>query len=542
LVWSPAEPTASLRSDHAGRVIATRGREFQEKCPSSSHCHGAKIDDMRPLLWLILIVQAALVVLLSIGIAGRSIPLGTPGEWEWLRVQAAPAFDGLVLAAAGVAGYAGLVAAGSWGLAGTISRRAEAVWVSGLAVAATTIQVVIPMGAAAGYDLSKWAAVNYLSSSAGYFGIAREQAARDPWRFVALYPRWIRSQDSLHIGTHPPGLIVAQCGLLSLMDRYPAVARGLLDHMPAAVGAGFRAFGGNDPHPLSRGEKAALYATSLLTLLACAGTVVPLYLLARVGLSAPAAWAAAALWPVAPAANLFQPLADTAYPLLSTSALVLAVWSARAHAGRDRPAWTGMMMAIASGMVMIAGMVFTLAFLAVGLIVAGVVGSSGSVSGRMRLAMIAAIAAGFLAPLLVAWGVTGADPFEIARWNLRNHARFYVEYPRTYRLWLMVNPIELLTALGLPSAVWCAVGFCRPRLVPRSAWTTLLVLVMLDLVGRNLGEVARLWILFMPPLLVAAGLGWSWLGARPWALAATTGLVGLQTLGLQAMIQVVYPV
>jgi hypothetical protein len=497
---------------------------------------------MRLLLWLILIIQAALVVLLCFGVGRRSIPLGIPGEWEWLRVQAAPAVEGLVLAVAGVAGYAAFAAAGSWRLAGALSRRAEVFWVSGLVVAATTIQVVIPLGAAAGYDLSKWAAVNYLSSSAGYFRIAREQAAADPWRFVSLYPQWIRSQDSLHIGTHPPGLIVTQCGLLSLLDRYPEVARVLVDHMPAAVDAGFRVFGGNDPHPLSREEKAALYATSLLTLLACAGTVVPLYLLARVALSAPAAWAAAALWPVAPAANLFQPLADTAYPLLSTTALALAVWSVRAHEGRDRPVWTGIMLAIAAGMVMIVGMVFTLAFLAVGLIVAGIVGSSGSASGRVRLAVIAAIGAGFLAPLLVGWGVTGANPFEIAAWNLRNHARFYVEYPRTYRLWLTVNPIELSIALGLPSAVWCAVGFCRPRRVPSSAWATLLVLVMLDLVGRNLGEVARLWILFMPPLLVAAGVGWTWLGARPWAVAATAVLVGVQTLGLQAMIQVVYPV
>ena len=60
-------------------------------------------------------------------------------------------------------------------------------------------------------------------------------------------------------------------------------------------------------------------------------------------------------------------------------------------------------------------------------------------------------------------GVTGADPFVIGRWNLHHHARFYDEYPRTYRLWLVVNPIELPIALGLPSVVWCAVGLLAPR-------------------------------------------------------------------------------
>jgi hypothetical protein len=188
------------------------------------------------------------------------------------------------------------------------------------------------------------------------------------------------------------------------------------------------------------------------------------------------------------------------------------------------------------------GMLFTLAFLAVGLIVAGMIVTSPRLSPRWGAIVIATIGVGFVAPLLVGWAVTGADPFETATWNLRNHARFYVEYPRTYRYWFVVNPVELLIALGLPSAVWCAVGFVRPRCVPSSAWMTLLVLVALDLVGRNLGEVARLWILFMPPLLVAAGRGWAWLGSRPWALAATAVLLGLQTVALQAMVQLVYPV
>src|SRR5207248_3216920 len=127
---------------------------------------------------------------------------------------------------------------------------------------------------------------------------------------------------------------------------------------------------GNDPQPLTRADRAALYATSLLTLLACAGTVVPLYLLARAGLPAPAAWAAAVLWPLAPAANLFQPVADTSYPFLSTTAWALAAWSARFQHGRNRPAATALVLTAASGSVMAFGMVFTLAFLPVGLVAA----------------------------------------------------------------------------------------------------------------------------------------------------------------------------
>jgi hypothetical protein len=497
---------------------------------------------MRWKLGLVLTAQAAAVLLLAFAVSARLVPLGVRGEWEWLRVQISPTKEWLFLAILGVAAYAGFVAFGLRGMAPQRSPRVAAAWVFGLVVAAVALHVVVPMGAPSGYDLAKWAAVNYLPGSSGYFQIARQQAVRDPWRFLADYPRWIRTQDSLHIGTHPPGLIAAQCLLLRVMEENPALAGFLLDHMPATVELGFRIFGERAQPPLSRADRAALFATALLTLAACALTVVPLYLLARVALPPSAAWTAAALWPLAPAANLFQPVADTAYPLLSTSAVALAAWAVRLQERVDHPTAPAISLAALSGAVMAAGMFFTLAFLPVGAIVALVLLSNRAVSWRMRAALVLATGAGFMVLLAVGWGITAADPIEIARWNLRHHARFYDEYPRTYGLWLWLNPLELAIALGLPSAIWCAVGLLAPRAVPRPVWATLLVLVLVNLTGRNMGEVARLWLLFMPPLLVAAGHGWNRLGDRPAALAASAALVGLQTLALQTMIQVVYPI
>jgi hypothetical protein len=228
--------------------------------------------------------------------------------------------------------------------------------------------------------------------------------------------------------------------------------------------------------------------------------------------------------------------------LVSTLAVALAAWSVRIQSGSNRPTVAGITLAIVAGMMMAVGMVFTLAFLAIGLIVALSVCSSSSITWRVRALLIVAIGIGFVAVLLSGWSATGANPVEIARWNLRHHARFYVEYPRTFRLWLLVNPIELMIALGLPSVVWCGFGLLAPRCVPSSVWCTLLVLLLLNLVGRNLGEVARLWMLFMPPLLILAGQGCNRLETRPAAFSASTALVGVQTLALQSMIQVVYPV
>jgi hypothetical protein len=495
-------------------------------------------------LVLILFLQGALVLLLVIAIRARWIPLGVRGEWEWNRLPAwaAPLYDWLGLAGLAIAGYAGLVALGLRSLSVKQSPRAESAWVGGLLIAALAVQVMIPMGAAPGYDLSKWAAVNYFPSSTGYFRIAKEQAVGDPRRFLAEYPVWIRGQDSMHIGTHPPGLIVAQCVLIRVTEQNPALAGFLMDHMPASVEAGFRILGGNGPSPLTAADMAALYATGLLTLLACAGTVVPLYLLARVALPAPAAWAAAAFWPLVPAANLFQPVADTTYPLLSSSAWALASWAARFQQGHIRNTRVSTFLAAASGVVMAFGMVFTLAFLPVGLVVALIMASNRALSRSRRAALLLATGAGFLTLVVGGWIATGADPFVIWRWNLRHHARFYVEYPRTYLLWLWVNPIELAIAAGLPAMVWCAAGLLAPRTVPRAVWATLIVLVLVNLTGRNMGEVARLWMFFLPPLLVGAGHGCGRFGAGPLILAISTAVLGLQTLALQAMIQVVYPV
>ena len=41
----------------------------------------------------------------------------------------------------------------------------------------------------------------------------------------------------------------------------------------------------------------------------------------------------------------------------------------------------------------------------------------------------------------------------------------------------------------------------RPVACPASVWATVFVLLLVDLTGRNMGEVARLWMLYTPPFL-----------------------------------------
>src|SRR5438552_2575207 len=84
---------------------------------------------------------------------------------------------------------------------------------------------------------------------------------------------------ALPVGTHPPGLFLVAHGLLRLMEAHPSAARAVVEHLPPSVESGFRMlaqFG-----PLPRADRAALALTGALTLLACASTVLPVYLLAR---------------------------------------------------------------------------------------------------------------------------------------------------------------------------------------------------------------------------------------------------------------------
>jgi hypothetical protein len=266
-----------------------------------------------------------------------------------------------------------------------------------------------------------------------------------------------------------------------------------------------------------------------VALLASALTVVPLYALARGSGAAPAlAWMAAALWPVVPSAVLFQPATDVLYPVLATAALALA---ARGRAGA----------AAAAGVVLAVGMQLSLVFLAVGLVVGiAQLALPGRAGWRGRAALVLMTGVGFSAATLYFWSATRANPLAIWFWNQRNHARFYEQFVRSYWPWQVCNLLDVVGGLGIVAVLWAIVGTVGGR----GLWMGLAsagVMLILQVSGRSLSEVARLWLPLFPPLIVAAASGIERLGGGGGTLAATLLLLGAQTLALQSMIQVVYP-
>lgn len=480
------------------------------------------------LLLLLLAAKAVLVTVALLVVGTTHLPLGVPGEWTWKRIASADQdAPWLILGGLASLAYAAFAAAGMRALSGAPSTRRTLAWVVALGPIAMLSQVAMMTAAPSGYGLAKWTTLG-MPAASGYLDLARDEVA-DRSAFWAAYPEWIRKQDALHIGTHPPGLIILADVVLDDFARHPAKAKAVVSRAPSGVEQAFRTVLG--PRPAS--ERAAMIVGGLIALVASSLAVWPIFAMARAGGDVASSWASAAVWPLVPAALLFQPTADTAYPFLAAMALALALWSRRA----------GLAWAVASGAVLALGMQFSLVFLAVGFVVALALLEPGPIliPWARRGVGVLATGLGFVAITAALWALSGANPISIWFSNAQNHARFYEEFTRSYFLWVMINPIELAIALGLPLVVWIVFAGFRRRL-PWEAVATLATLALLTITGRNLSEVARLWLPFLPALVVASGRGIAIAGGRPLGLSATVLLLALQTLGLQRLIQVVYPV
>jgi hypothetical protein len=237
---------------------------------------------------------------------------------------------------------------------------------------------------------------------------------------------------------------------------------------------------------------------------------------------------------------IFLPKSDVAYAGLA----VLWMWTwLRAT---DRGSWT---LAVLAGVVAWLGMLCSLAFLPVFL--AGVVAAvveladvSDPGERRSRLYRLAgfSLAAGavFLALTALLWFLADVNLLRVWLMNYRNHAGFYGKFPRSYPGWLLLNPLELSIAVGVPIAILGAAGSLygwndggRTRAVTAAVVG---VWGLLWLTGKNSGEAARLWTLLMPwclwlagPALRRASVAWfvaGWIGLQLAAQVVTVLRVG----------------
>jgi hypothetical protein len=339
-----------------------------------------------------------------------------------------------------------------------------------------------------------------------------------------------------HASTHPPGLVLTHLAALHWSEDSPALTLAA-ERALAVLGVDL---GELPAIPIAHKFTAMIIGMSLLAGSLLAG--LPLFALVRAAAPRPSlgerrAWIALALWLHFPAAVLFTPSYDQAYPLLVLTALWMA-W--RAMRSR-RPALWG----VAAGAVAAAGAFLTfklLIWLPLGVLAAYLASARRAggwgpaafgalwrrLSPRSRRAPVRFFC-GALVALLAAYCTArllfGIDLPAIYRVAAANHA-LLVDAARSYGVWIWAGPLDFLffagPILALPALAWTARAIRDAARSPRALeplWAVFpLGVALVALSGLMPGENARLWLMFAPGLVWAAA---AWLADRPRALPAT---------------------
>ncbi len=494
---------------------------------------------MRHLIWLI--VTGLLTLAICLLLLEGKLPLGIRGEWVWGRIDTPVFWIGVVSLCGG---YVAAVALSARWLADR-SRFRTAFFVIALIPAGFAVQMNLQQ---LGYGLGKWPFVLYNFSSSGYYTTAT--GIRSASEFLENYPEFQASHGPFHLGTHPPGLVLMHYGALRLCESNLELTDWLLRYEPQAVREGFRDVAVRTVVPGP--HQASIWLVALVSQLASALTIVPIYVLARRGSGPQASFLAAGLWPLVPAVTLLMPKSDVLYSL--PAAVCVALMLNGRHAG------TRIACSVVAGLVLWLGMFLTFGLVAVvPLVGLAVVVGEGSLNRSGISACVSrfgCLAAGFLVPTAIFASATGQNL--LATWFAcyKKHATFYEVMPRSYWPWIGFNAAEFAVAVGLPMALAACVGTIqilrsrravvdveqvsesssslavhdarRTMALTAAWWVTVLAL---DLSGKNLGEVARLWIFLMPFALPATATAVD-RSARP----VSTGIVLLSLQALQAIV------
>lgn len=479
------------------------------------------------------------------------MPLGVPGEWAWDRVASEPdSVWNLIGAAVAGALYVTVVRIGWKRLSREVRSAISSVeicgWLMMLIAMAFAWLWIVQETSPPRNRLGKAAFVLYYPSSSGYFTKARYDAPNAA-AFLAGYEDLMRERDVLHVGTHPPGLFLVFHGLIKACENSSTLSAWLDATQPTSFREACDVIAKNSlrsipPRPLLPLDRRVLWLATLLVMLSASLVVVPLYGVVRQTHGPAVAWLTASLWPAIPAAAMFVPKSDVVYALIG----MMIVWTWLASVSRR-----SMVLALLAGVFAWGGLMCSLAFLPVFLFAA--LASWGHAmfacasrreegpltltlfpedggEGTRHVLMICgwfgilprrcviAAGMGFAVPTLLVGWLTHVNLPAVWWMNYQNHAGFYQQYTRTYWKWLLINPLEFGFAAGVPVALLALASIvslvkkCWSPLA-MAAWSMLFVWGMLWLTGKNSGEAARLWIVFLPWLVWLAG---------PWLADAET--------------------
>ncbi len=489
----------------------------------------------------ILVIWVALPLIVCTAMAALSlgiIPKGVPGEWLWTAPNASLTSWELLAAAATITLYLGYISI-SFKLLELPTTRL--IVVLSMFPAAALVQFGLHLSAPYGYGLAKWPICSFSPGCSGYYLIAKTEASDLPL-FLENYPDWVKTKDALHIGTHPPGLIVSSWAWLHFWESYPDSAKTFMASLPAEMRDSARNVirQGVIPAP----DQASIVSIGASHWLLDAMCVWPIFFLVRkLGGTNLIAFQTASLWPVIPSTTMFLPASDSAFAWLVALAVTLSIRNQNSS-----PTASYFVKLLLCGLILGLGMFFSLVFLPAGMIIAILISAQPGISTRTKARNILTIGAGFLA-ITTLWATsTSSNPLSIWYSNQINHGRFYLEFPRTYWKWILADFAETTIGLGLPASLLLLTSliiqfrsFKRRESLSSPAVITTVVLALLALSGKSLSEVGRLWLPFYPLLITPVFKTIPELQSLKfhlWCIAWTM----IQLIWLQSIVQVVYPI
>ncbi|MEO2020128.1 MAG: hypothetical protein ABGZ53_37835 [Fuerstiella sp.] len=470
-----------------------------------------------PIILILSVVVTAIVLMTHV------IPLGVTGEWTWQRNHVLASFTAaadriLPALIGGAILYFVSIRGARRATRGRLLQTGFAYLA--LILAAWFWLDRVQQTAHIEHRETKPYWVLYDPSSAGYFHEAAFRI-KSTSEFLRGYEDRMNEGEVLHVGTHPPGLFLLSQACLDVCSRSPTLVSILNGLENDRVRRAFRTIesGTRFGPRLQSNELAALHLLSAISSMAACLTIIPLAVLGRYLFGATTAWRICCLWPTLPCLAVFLPKSDLLFPVTCTLVLALSVLAT------DR--WKLLVLAVPAGIVLWCGMMLSLAHLPVIVVLCAFVAirawQTQGASLSRGLCVIGTVVMTVCAISILWSSFTGCNMFHVWKMNLTNHAGFYDQYPRTYWKWLLVNPIELAFAVGLPVFGLAVGGMITAALrifrtgTPQGRRATAIAFCLaagvtigvLWLSGKNQGEVARLWCFLTPWLLLAAGLSLS---------------------------------
>ncbi|HEY0076723.1 MAG TPA: hypothetical protein VGB77_21750 [Abditibacteriaceae bacterium] len=398
-----------------------------------------------------------------------------------------------------------------WQAAQKACKKREAGWLSALCTLMLLANLALHAGEEVG--LARLSAIVVNPASGGYYYAAFDaDKLPEPDKWLRDYPQLMHGHH--HVETHPPGGVALMRWLREKTKNggfWMSVPQTALMLSPgnklSDLTTIFQTIG---ERPYQDYDSAAAWWAGFILILCAALLPLPTYALARPLTGPGGAAGAASLVALVPSLALLSPALDALTALCAATALALCVHGLL----KSKP-----MLCFAGGLVAGVGLFFSFA-LGATLAIIGCYFTWQAARHQSEKRHVLKCGAAVLAgALLVVFflALRGVDWLTIYKLTHQFQAKVMTDYNRPARLWMWFNLVDFFYFVGLPACVLGGATLWKRKHEDKSlndpvkvrwealVFSTIGVLLLINFGANVWAESARIWMLFVPPLMVGAG-------------------------------------